>query len=406
MKYIKVTGETHADALSQLRKRYGTDVIILNEKVISPKTFFAKLTNKKHFMIEAAIQEKNQQLLPDRQPTIHKEFKQSALNTTSKQEKNQFLEEIKKQLPTKSYTASDGKVDEIHKLQDDIQTIKNLVSELTYRPRKSTGIETTLLPRTLHVLQEHLIQQDTPPEVTAEIINIIQKEIPEKGWDVPAEVHRKADTIISQLFPCDSSIKNKMAISLIGTTGIGKTTTIAKLASKLKLKDKKKVGLISLDNYRIAATEQMRIYAKILDIPFSPCASKEQLQEAMLQSKVDVMLIDTAGTSPTNKRDIQKLYSLFESSAMEKYSFDHHLVLAANNRYEDVTEIINAFSIFNFDRIILTKIDETNRLGHLIKIAKEVQKPFSFFTDGQSVPDAFREADPNFLSRLILQSKN
>jgi flagellar biosynthesis protein FlhF len=185
---------------------------------------------------------------------------------------------------------------------------------------------------------------------------------------------------------------------LIGPTGVGKTTTIAKLAADLCLQQRKKVGLISVDNYRIGAVEQLKTYASIIGIPCLTAFSKEDISTAIHKLKNrDFVLVDTAGHSHLDKERMAELVSLLG----EKFSGSCHLVLSATTKQPDMKDAVKYFSSLNPQTYIFTKIDETRQRGGILDQILDYALPISFVTTGQKVPEDIIAATKQNISRLI-----
>ena len=191
----------------------------------------------------------------------------------------------------------------------------------------------------------------------------------------------------------------------IGPTGVGKTTTIAKLASMLHIMNKKKVALLTMDTYRIAAAEQLRTYASILEIPFRVIYSVEEMKQAAEDFKdYDYLMVDTAGHSLHNeeqKKNINEFIHVL-SDSMES---DVFLVLSATTKYRDLLEIADSYSEIVKYRLIFTKMDETGAAGNLYNIRMHTGAPMSYITDGQNVPDDIAVFDAQRIVKGLLGGK-
>jgi flagellar biosynthesis protein FlhF len=192
------------------------------------------------------------------------------------------------------------------------------------------------------------------------------------------------------------------SICLIGPTGVGKTTTIAKLAAAFKLRQKQKVGLITIDTYRIAAVDQLRTYANIIGVPLKVVLTPTELMAAMKEmADCDTVLIDTAGRSHA---DQLKLNELTQFIAAGKPS-EVHLVLSSTTTQEAMEAALERFSGVRVDQIIFTKLDEAVSFGVLLNVARIAARALSYLTTGQDVPDNIEVGQPRRLARLILGEK-
>lgn len=199
--------------------------------------------------------------------------------------------------------------------------------------------------------------------------------------------------------------KKPKVVFFIGPTGVGKTTTIAKIASKFKIEQDKKVALLTADTYRIAAAEQLRTYANILDTPLSIIYSPEDIgKEVEKLCDYDLILVDTAGFSHKNDAQREDMKKLLHSLP-EQYERQIYLVLSSTTKYkdlQDITEIYNGFCQFS---LIFTKLDETSRYGNILNMKLKTGAPISYLTTGQNVPDDIEIVDTQKLVKQLLGGK-
>ena len=190
-------------------------------------------------------------------------------------------------------------------------------------------------------------------------------------------------------------------VFFIGPTGVGKTTTIAKLASKLKLDRKLNVALLTADTYRIAAVDQLKTYAEILNVPLKVVYSDTELKDAYEEMKnYDIVLIDTAGRSHRDKQqreDIEKLIS-----AVPAEERDIFLVLSITTKYRDLIRITQSYSEIAEYRLIFTKLDETDTLGNIFNVKLLTGAPLSYATFGQKVPNDISRLDAQMIAKQLL----
>ena len=188
-------------------------------------------------------------------------------------------------------------------------------------------------------------------------------------------------------------------IALVGPTGVGKTTTIAKMAFNKKIFGDKKVALITADTYRIAAIEQLKTYSNITQIPLEIVYKPDQIKKAIRKfEKYDIVLVDTAGRSQRNLEQLSELKNLLYEGGI----LDVFLVLSMTTRDEDQKDIIERFSAINFNRIIFTKLDETTGFGGMLNSSVNYNIPISALTYGQNVPDDIELAKKDKIAKMIL----
>jgi flagellar biosynthesis protein FlhF len=187
--------------------------------------------------------------------------------------------------------------------------------------------------------------------------------------------------------------------ALVGPTGVGKTTTIAKLAANFRLKEKRRVGLITVDTYRIAAVEQLRTYADIIDLPMLVVSSPREMREAIQRmNNLDLILMDTAGRSPRDEVRIQELRAFLTEAGADEV----HLVLSSVAASRTLEETAQRFAAVGATAMILTKLDEASGLGNVLPVVRSGGLPLSYLTNGQNVPDDIETANARRLARLIL----
>lgn len=189
-------------------------------------------------------------------------------------------------------------------------------------------------------------------------------------------------------------------VAFIGPTGVGKTTTIAKLAANFAMKQGHKVALVTADTYRISAVEQLKTYAEIIDIPIEIVYTPDELKAAIYRHRdKSLILVDTAGRSPRNQYQLAELQALL---AVDPY-IETHLVLSTSTKYADALETVNRFSVCSPQKFLFTKVDEACNLGTLFNLLYQFPATLSYITTGQNVPDDIELANPTKLANLILK---
>lgn len=187
-------------------------------------------------------------------------------------------------------------------------------------------------------------------------------------------------------------------IVLVGPTGVGKTTTIAKLAGRLSFVEKKKVGLITVDTYRIGAVEQLKTYAEIMNLPLQVVRTIEEMDDAIESMKdCDVVLVDTTGSSSKNNSKI----SLLSSYIQKAHASSICVVLSATTKNYDIETILEGYKVLDYNKVIVTKLDETSKYGLLYNIQRKAKVPLQFITTGQDVPDDIKVPTEDELINFI-----
>lgn len=191
----------------------------------------------------------------------------------------------------------------------------------------------------------------------------------------------------------------KKTVIVTGPTGVGKTTTVAKLAAHYKLKEKRSVALITLDTYRVAAVEQLRMYANVIGVPLDVALTKRDALDCIRRlTKTELILIDTTGRSPLDQAGMDEL--------REMISLDHpleiHLVLSATTRLRDLVDGVARYAGISVSRLLFTKLDEGTNIGGIYELMRHTQLPLSYFSIGQNVPDDLEVATADRLADLLL----
>lgn len=243
------------------------------------------------------------------------------------------------------------------------------------------------------------MEQDLARTLIGELAGMGHREALQK----PAEVHAMLAAVLERRLQCSGPIQvtpgHRKIIALAGATGVGKTTTIAKLAANFRLRDEVRVGLVTVDTYRIAAVEQLRTYAEIIDLPMRVVTGPGEMQQALDElSGLDLVLIDTAGRSPRDDLQIEELRHLLDAAAVDEV----HLVLSLTAGVQSLRSSIEKFAPVRPSRLILTKLDEATGMGPLLSVASLPELPVSYLTTGQGVPDDIEPAGETRLARLIL----
>jgi flagellar biosynthesis protein FlhF len=293
-------------------------------------------------------------------------------------------------------------------LRNEIGSLRTMVESLLQRTA-TTG-QRADLPETLARLYTQLIEQQVSDEIAYRVVDDVKAELSPEQLSNAALIRERLVQKLEQMLPANlgggparpSTGNGCRSICLIGPTGVGKTTTIAKLAAAFKLRQKQRVGLITIDTYRIAAVDQLRTYANIIGVPLKVVLTPAELVAAMKEmADCDTILIDTAGRSHA---DQLKLNELAQFVAAGKPS-EVHLVLSSTTTQESMEAALERFGTIRLDQIIFTKLDEAVSFGVLLNVARAASRALSYLTTGQDVPDNIEVGQPRRLARLILGEK-
>jgi flagellar biosynthesis protein FlhF len=286
-------------------------------------------------------------------------------------------------------------------LTQDMTALKTMVEDLVKHARRQKCPE---VPEELHEFYSQMIQSHVAEEIAGDIIKTLQKQIRPEHSRNPEYIHEKLCEQIERLLPSAGPIVRTRAVgphivALIGPTGVGKTTTIAKLAANLKIREKRRVGLITIDTYRIAAIDQLRKYAEIIGSPIRAVGTPEDLTLA-IESMADCeyILIDTAGRSPKDTLKLNELKTFLAAANPDEV----HLVLSTTASQECAELAIERFGDVRVDKIIFTKLDEASHVGVVLNVMKKVNKCLSYVTTGQDVPDDIEVGKGRRLAQMIL----
>lgn len=295
---------------------------------------------------------------------------------------------------------------EINKLADKVKIIQNM-----FWDEKSPDLSSRIPPEFAEIYRL-ASQSGMNKEHLDMLMQVTLEHMPLKMRENSSTVKRYFQTILRKMVPIRMetmpSMGTKKVIMLVGPTGVGKTTSIAKLAARYSflLEKKYKVGLVVLDTYRIGAVEQLMQYARMMKLGIETVIDPPEFSSALDSLKYcDCILIDTMGSSPYDKGKIEKIYECLNSNTTS-YEIDVVLVMPSSIKYEDLKMTYDNFASLGVDTLMFTKLDETMGFGNIFSLAYETKKPISYFSIGQEVPEDLVTASNDFLVECLLHGFN
>lgn len=376
MRIKKFVADSMPEAMKQIKEKLGNDAIILNSKEIKTPGIFG-LFGRKKIEVTAMLDE------DIRTPT---------------EPRRKQVEHSQPKRKTSPFVSPKVSLDEKRILDE----IKHLQSILT---KQSTQADANFPPM-LQDIYNYLIEQEVDPALATSIVESILIETDKVDLDREAIKKLLQATIEQRL--SETSYTNidqqSKVIQFVGPTGVGKTTTIAKVAANSMLNDKYSVAFITADTYRIAAIEQLKTYARILNVPLEVVYSQEDYEKALQKfANYDLIFVDTAGR---NYREDRYIHELNEFISTPTYKTKTFLVLSLTAKSTDITDIYNQFKQLNIEQVIFTKLDETESYGSLLNLVVNENVNIAYLTNGQNVPDDLMKANEKIIADLLLRRYN
>jgi flagellar biosynthesis protein FlhF len=297
--------------------------------------------------------------------------------------------------------AADANDEVLAPLRKQLHALHEMIADLCRRKKHAAPD----LPGELVELYTGLIADDVEESIASGLVCQLRDELARADLAQSGVVRQRLTELVrSRLhvagpIVCESG--QPKVVALVGPTGGGKTATVAKLAANFKLRMNLRVGLVTVDTYRIAAVEQLRTYAEIIDAPLKIATSPREMAAAVRElSDLDLVLVDTAGRSPKDELRIKELRSLLNEAGATEV----HLVLSAVASLGTMLAAVEKFSTIDPNRLLITKLDEAGALGNILSCIVRTGKPVGYLTDGQDVPDNIEVADAAELAERIVNS--
>lgn len=407
----KYQGKTEAEAMENAKKELGDGIVLMNVKTVKPKGL-SKLIKKAYVEITVAKEE-------EREVTVHKENVAVSLSSSNtKQGTSGNAEKEKNSQIISEERLLEEKLDSLHSLlEQQIQRREEVkVAEEPEEVRETKdnkNINETVqedadkTKAVLSLIRETIVENEVEPKYADSILDEIEKNL---KANMPMEhilsnVYQRMILRFGKPECIEPAKEGPKVVFFVGTTGVGKTTTIAKIASKFVVEEKKKLALLTADTYRIAASEQLRTYANILEVPFRVIYTPEELGDAIKDfSSYDYILVDTAGHSQNNDKQRDDMAD-FVKFAQGKAEQEIYLVVSATTKYKDLKSIADKYKKMFDYKMIFTKLDETSEYGNLLNMKIYTGASMSYITCGQNVPEDIETFNAQSTVKKLLGGK-
>ena len=408
----KFLGKTEAEAVESAKKELGANVVVMNVRNVKRKGLFDFLKPQKVEVTVALEEEANSQ---EKDVSAEVKAAVSAINEVVSSMNNapvQQNEAPRAIIPVNAEEFSGKKENNV--IEEKLDSLQSLIEQQLQNPEEEKKEEETVeeeISETdmfMKLLHTTMLENEVDEAYAGQIIEEIEKvNKPNCPFDFAlANTYQKMILKFGKPVGITPSEKGVKVVFFVGPTGVGKTTTIAKIASRFQVDEKKKVALLTADTYRIAAAEQLRTYANILEVPFRIVYTIEEIEQALSDFKdYDYILVDTAGHSYQNKAQKEAM-TKFIHSMDDKVEKEVFLVLSATTKYRDLISIADAYKEMADYKLIFTKLDETTTLGNLLNLKLYTGASLSYVTHGQNVPDDIEDFNPQKTVKRLLGGKN
>ncbi|MHB8126790.1 MAG: flagellar biosynthesis protein FlhF [Desulfitobacteriaceae bacterium] len=393
MRVKRFVGQNVAETIGKVKKELGSEAVILQTRQFREGGFLG-LFSKLKVEITAAIEDSPVVIKKAVQParTPNKDLSNVPVDLSLRSEKVPIAAN---RLPEKDSLL----------LQQEIQDMKKMLEKMN-KHMEGLGGEKVIWPVPLQVWSEVLRERGLNENLINRILRQIQQTLCEQEWYDQVKVRYRLEEIICQLCINTSTIQpghdKPRIVALIGPTGVGKTTTIGKLAAGFSIVDKRKVALITADTYRVAAVEQLKTFGEIIGVSVEVAMTPSGLRNALHKhADKELIFIDTAGRSPHHDLHMSELRAFLDKANPDLTI----LVMSATTQLSDQLRVFKRFEPFT-THLIFTKLDETASAGSILNLLENTTLPTAYFTNGQNVPDDIEVATPQCLVSYILGKGN
>lgn len=389
----KFQGKSESEATEAAKKELGNGVVVMNVKEVKRKGL-AALIKPKMVEVTVALEEEPDRALAPRKDAARIAAAAAKEKTVAVLQKSENTDKV---IEEKLENLQSLLEKQFQKGDAEKEHQEGKTAEEEEKPEDSNVRFLRLL---YHTMLENEINEKYANQIIDELDAVLKPNMPIDF--MLSNVYQKMILKFGQPAGLTEAQRGPKVVFFIGPTGVGKTTTIAKIASRYCVDEKKKVALFTTDTYRIAAAEQLRTYANILEVPFRVIYSVEEMCQGIEEFKdYDYIFVDTAGHSHQNNRQREAM-SEFIYAVDEKIEKEVYLVVSATTKYKDLVSIAKTYSGMTEYKLIFTKLDETTSLGNLLNLKLQTGAQMSYVTCGQNVPDDMEDFNPQKTVKMLL----
>ena len=385
---------TYNECIARIREQWGDDYNIIEKRQTTMPKFLGIGSRP---AVEVTYKVVDTAPIRDRMQEVNARPARSPSTSTTQREKEETLRQLIDTLGKTNGNPGAGLFS-----QNDLSALTKKIEELSSAISNLPTTKQTI--PVITKIEKMLEENEFTPAYIRMISDRIRSEFSLDELNDEEKVQKQVVEWIGEsveLYPHLELVRKPTVLILVGPTGVGKTTTIAKMAAKYRLGSMDlNLRMVSIDHFRIAAQEQLKIYGGHMDIPTNAASSAKDIADLIKLdgNKLDVMLIDTIGLSPHDYETIGKMRALLEIPGCKPNVF---LAISASTKSSDLRDIFRNYETFEYEGVIVTKFDETNHVGNILSILHEKRKPVAYISSGQVVPRDFEEASVlRFLTKL------
>jgi flagellar biosynthesis protein FlhF len=395
MRIKRFVGDSVSETVGKVKRELGADAVILQTRQFREGGVFG-LFGKMKVEITAAIEEQ-----PVAQKADSPQKNTFPVNPYTAQKQAEFRVETIARAQTEAPFERISTSREVGSLEEEIQSMRKMLEKMNHQMEGLEG-EQGVWPVALQKWADLLRERGVSPKLVKKLIRTVQQNVREEDWseDYRVKPCLKAGIreMCSDTAAIQPGVRKPRVVALVGPTGVGKTTTIGKLAAGFSIVDKRRVALITADTYRVAAVEQLKTFGEIIGVPVEVVMTPSELKDAITRhNDKELIFIDTAGRSPHHDLHMSELKAFLEKAQPELTM----LVMSATTHSVDQVKIFNRFEPLT-THLIFTKLDETVNSGAILNLVERTHLPVAYITNGQNVPDDIEVANPERLTRYIL----